>query len=148
MVMEYGNVELVSRLIEGSFPDYKQIIPQNFKTEAVLSRAELQKAVRAASLFSRQGLFDIQLSFDPNKGTCTVQSADQGTGKTKTVLKGDVTGAENAVTLNFRYFGEGLAAMSSDQIRLKQIDGMNPMLVLPEGPNPEAFQYVVMPIRQ
>ena len=148
MVMEYGNVELVSRLIEGSFPDYKQIIPQNFKTEAVLSRSELQKAVRAASLFSRQGLFDIQLSFDPDKGTCTVQSADQGTGKTKTVLKGVVTGEENAVTLNFRYFGEGLAAMSSDQIRLKQIDGMNPMLVLPEGSNAEPYRYVVMPIRQ
>lgn len=147
MVMTYGSVELVSRLIEGSFPDYQQIIPSQSKTEAVLSRADLQKAVRAASLFSRQGLFDIHLSFDPVKGTCTVQSADQGTGKTKTVLKGAVTGAENAVTLNFRYVGDGLAAMTSEQVRIKQIDAMNPVLVLPEDAS-EAYRYVVMPIRQ
>ncbi|MFZ2804739.1 MAG: DNA polymerase III subunit beta [Patescibacteria group bacterium] len=147
MVMSFGNVELVSRLIEGSFPDYQQIIPQNFKTEAVVSRSELQKAVRAASLFSRQGLFDIHVSFDPEKGTCTVQSADQGTGKTKTVIKGAVTGEANAVTLNFRYFGDGLSAMSSDNVRFKQIDGMNAVLVTPEASN-EKYRYIVMPIRQ
>jgi DNA polymerase-3 subunit beta len=147
MVMTFGNVELVSRLIEGSFPDYQQIIPQAFKTEAVVSKSELQKAVRAASLFSRQGLYDIHLSFDPEKGTCTVQSADQGTGKTKTVLKGTMSGDSNAVTLNFRYFGDGLSAMNSDSVRIKQIDGMNPVLVLPEGSS-EAYRYIVMPIRQ
>lgn len=147
MVVSFGNVELVSRLIEGSFPDYTQIIPQNFKTEAVISRSELQKAVRAASLFSRQGLFDIHLSLDPSTGMCTVQSADQGTGKTKTAIKGVITGEPNAVTLNYRYFGDGLSAMSSDQVRIKQIDGMNPVLVYPEG-STESYRYVVMPIRQ
>ena len=147
MVMSYGSVELVSRLIEGSFPDYRQIIPTQFKTEAVLVRSELQKAVRAASLFSRQGLFDVQIALDPVAGTCTVQSADQGTGKTKTMLKGVVTGEANAVTLNYRYLGEGLASMNSDKIRIQQIDGMNPILVLPEGSD-EEYRYVVMPIRQ
>lgn len=147
MVMVYGSVELVSRLIEGAFPDYTQIIPQNFKTEAVISRSELQKAVRAASLFSRQGLFDIQLSFNPTEGTCTVQSADQGTGKTKTVLKGTVQGEQNAVTLNYKYFGEGLSAMNSEMVRIRQVDAMNPVLVVPEE-STEKYRYVVMPIRQ
>ena len=86
-------------------------------------------------------------SFDPEQGTCTVQSADQGTGKTKTVLKGTITGNLNAVTLNFRYFGEGLAAMTSEHVRLKQVDAMNPVLVIPEG-SPEKYRYIVMPIRQ
>lgn len=147
LVVSYGNVELISRLIEGSFPDYGPFIPQNFKTEAVLNRAELQKAVRAASLFSRQGIFDIHLAFDPDKGTCTVKSADQGTGKTKTALKGKVTGAENVVTLNFRYMNDGLAAMSSEEVRLSQVDAMNPLLMVPEG-SKEAYRYIVMPIRQ
>ncbi|MBP9869531.1 DNA polymerase III subunit beta [Patescibacteria group bacterium] len=147
MVMSFGSVELVSRLIEGSFPDYRNIIPQAFKSEAILSRSELQKAVRAASLFSRQGLFDIHVTLDPEKGTCTVQSADQGTGKTKTVLKGKVTGDANAVTLNYRYVSDGLSAMSGDEVKLRQIDGMNPVLLVPEGSG-EKYQYVVMPIRQ
>lgn len=147
MVVSYGNVDLVSRLIEGSFPDYKPLIPQQSKTEALVSRSELQKAVRAASLFSRQGVFDINLQFDPEKGSCTVQSADQGTGKTKTVLKGTVTGASNSVMLNFRYLMDGLSAMSSEQVRIRQIDAMNPVLVLPEAVD-EQYVYVVMPIRQ
>lgn len=147
LVMNYGNVELISRLIEGSFPDYQQIIPQNFKTEAVLGRAELQKAVRTASLFSRQGLFDVHLVFDPDKGICAVQSSDQGVGRTKTMLKGAVTGVENSVTLNFRYLGDGLSAMNCEKIRFKQIDPLNPVLILPEDSS-DAYRYIVMPIRQ
>ncbi len=147
MVMSYGGVELVTRLIEGSFPDYQQIIPQIFKTEATLSRLDFQKAVKAASLFSRQGLFDIQLTLDPATNTCLVASADQGTGKTKTLLKGEVMGIENTVTLNYRYLNDGLAAMSCEKIKLKQIDAMSPVLVLPVETS-EEYKYVVMPIRQ
>lgn len=147
LVVSFGNVELISRLIEGSFPDYKQIIPQQFKTEAVVNRSELQKAVRAASLFSRQGLFDVHLSLDPDKSACIVESADQGVGKTKTTIKGTVTGIANSVTLNFRYLGEGLASMSGESVRIRQIDSMNPLLLMPEGTS-EAYQYIVMPIRQ
>ncbi|MDQ7815368.1 MAG: DNA polymerase III subunit beta [Patescibacteria group bacterium] len=146
LVATLGSVDLISRLIEGFFPDYKQIIPQQFKTEAVLSRAELQKAVRAASLFSKQGLFDVHVSFDPEASTCTIESADQGTGKTKTVLKGEVKGVVNEVTLNFRFLGDGLAAMSGDKVRIKQIDSLNPVLVTPEGD--DGYRYIVMPIRQ
>jgi len=146
LVITYGNVELVSRLIEGSFPDYKPLIPTAFKTEATLSRAELQKAVRAASLFARQGIFDVHLTFDPATGTCVVQSADQGTGKTKTSLKGTVTGIENKLTLNFRYLNDGVSSMDASEIRIRQIDPMSPALVLPEG-SKEEYQYLVMPIR-
>jgi DNA polymerase III subunit beta len=146
LVVTFGNVELISRLIEGSFPDYRPLIPQNFKTQAVLTRSELQKAVRAASLFSRQGIFDVHLSLDPATGSCTVQSADQGTGKTKTVLKGTVTGDENKLTLNFRYLNDGLSSMDSQKIRIMQIDPMSPALVVPEG-STEQYQYLVMPIR-
>lgn len=147
LVITFGNVELVTRLIEGSFPPYKEIIPKEFKTEALLPRSELQKAVRAASLFSRQGMFDVHLSFDPENGTCSIQSADQGTGKTKSTVKGKITGDNNSVTLNFRYLNDGLAAFNTDMIKLAVIDAGNPVLVLPEPAN-EAYRYLVMPIRQ
>jgi DNA polymerase-3 subunit beta len=147
LVVTFGNVELVTRLIEGSFPPYQEIIPKAFKTEAIVPRAELQKAVRAASLFSRQGLFDIHVSFDPDLGTCTVASADQGTGKTKTSIKGNVTGVANKVTLNYRYVNDGLSAMQTDNVKITLIDEGNPVLILPE-PASEAYRYLVMPIRQ
>ncbi|MCR4278867.1 MAG: DNA polymerase III subunit beta, partial [bacterium] len=107
LVATLGSAQLVTRLIEGSFPPYKEIIPTEFKTEAVLSRTELQKAVRAASLFARQGLFDVHFSLHPEDGTCLIASADQGTGKTKTSLQGKVEGEPVEVTLNFRYVSDG-----------------------------------------
>lgn len=147
LVVNYGQTELVSRVIEGSFPDYHQIIPEQFKTTAILDRAEFQKAVRAASLFSRQGLYDVHLEFSPSDGTVTVRSADQGTGKTAKTVSGEVTGDENKVTVNFRYVGDGLSALTTPKVKLSLNDAMSPMMVLPEG-GEESYRYLVMPIRQ
>jgi DNA polymerase-3 subunit beta len=145
LVITFGNVELVSRLIEAPFPDYRPLIPQQFKTEAVVPRSELQKAVKAASLFSRQGIFDVHVSFEPD-GTCTVQSADQGTGKTKTTIKAQVTGEANRMTLNYRFLGDGLASVDATHVRIRQIDPMSPAVLLPEG-SEEKYLYLLMPIR-
>lgn len=147
LVVTFGQTELVSRVIEGSFPDYHQIIPEKFKTTAILDRAELQKAVRAAALFSRQGLYDVHLVFSPADGALTVHSADQGTGKTSKTVSGAVTGDENRVTVNFRYLGDGLGAITTPKIKLQLNDAMSPMMVLPEG-GEERYRYLVMPIRQ
>jgi DNA polymerase-3 subunit beta len=123
LVVTFGSVELVTRLIEGNFPPYNEIIPKVFKTEGLLPRAELQKAVRAASLFSRQGMFDVHLTLDAEKGSLEVKSADQGTGKTRSTVQGGVTGEGNTVTLNFRYLNDGLAAMASDKVKLQVVVG-------------------------
>ncbi len=148
LVVTFGQTELISRLIEGSFPDYHQIIPERFKTNAVVDRAEFQKAVRAASLFSRQGLYDVNLKFTPSDGTVTVHSADQGTGKTSKTVHGEIAGDSNKVTVNFKYLGDGLAAMTAPSVKLSLNDAMSPMLVLPENEKGEAYRYLVMPIRQ
>ncbi len=144
MVLTYGNVELISRLIEASFPDYRQIIPTQFRTTGTLTRTELSKAIRAAALFSRQGLFDVHLEF--GGGNLKVSSSDSGTGAHATTLKVDMEGDANKVTINYRYISDGLASMGGDKIVLRMIDGMNPVVVTPkEG---EGYRYVVMPIRQ
>ncbi|MDO8583675.1 MAG: DNA polymerase III subunit beta [bacterium] len=144
-VLTYGQVELISRLIEGSFPDYRQIIPTNFKTEMLLPRHELLKAIKAASLFARQGLYDVLLEVATD-GTLKISSADTGKGAHTTTLKVEPQAEANKVTLNYKYVSDGLQAMSGDKVKLRMIDGMNPVVITPaEG---EGFQYVVMPIRQ
>lgn len=147
LVVNFGQTELVSRVIEGSFPDYTQIIPETFKTTAIMERGELQKAVRAASLFSRQGLYDVHLEFSAADGTVTVRSADQGTGKTSKTVSAQVSGDDNKVTINFKYLGDGLNAITTSKVKLSLNDAMGPMLVLPEGGD-EQYRYLVMPIRQ
>ncbi|MFA6161608.1 MAG: DNA polymerase III subunit beta [Patescibacteria group bacterium] len=147
LVVSYGTVELTTRLIEANFPDYQNIIPSSFKTEVVLSRQDLMKAVKAASLFSRKEINDVHLSFAPEKGECTIESSDEGTGKTKTVISGSITGDENQVVLNFKYLFDGLNSLGSDKITLSVISPMSPVLALPieEDKN---YRYLVMPIRQ
>ncbi len=144
-VLTYGKLELISRLIEGSFPDYRQIIPTQFRSKFTVQRGEVMKAIRAASLFARQGLYDVQLELE--SGLLKVSSADTGKGAHTTTLKvveGDPE--PNRVTLNFKYISDGLAALTTDKVLVRMIDAMSPVVVTPaEG---EGFQYIVMPIRQ
>jgi DNA polymerase-3 subunit beta len=149
LVVTFGNTELISRLIEGSFPDYLQIIPDHFKITAIVDRTELQKAVKAASLFARQGLYDIHFNVKPSEGVLSVSSADQGTGKTATALTGEITGDQDVLlTVNFRYVNEGLSAISTPKVRILMNDAMSPMLILPTEDDEEKYRYLVMPIRQ
>lgn len=147
-VLTYGNLELISRLIEGSFPDYKQIIPTQFKSKFVVPRGEIMKAIRAASLFARQGLYDVQLELAD--GSLKVSSADTGKGTHTTTLKVEADPEPNKVTLNFKYVSDGLAALTVDKVQVRMIDAMNPVLITPVDPpvGGEVFQYIVMPIRQ
>lgn len=145
LVFSYGNVELVSRLIEGSFPDYRPLIPHDFRSTFTVTRTELGKAIRAASLFARQGIYDIQFEIKA-PGMLTVSSSDSGTGAHTAVLKGELQGEANKVTLNFKYLSDGLAAMGTEQVTLRMIDAFSPVVLT--APKSEGFQYIVMPIRQ
>ncbi len=144
-VVSYGNVELVSRLIDSSFPDYRQIIPTQFKTVATVSRSEITKAIRAASLFSRQGLYDVHMEVRP--GALVITSSDSGTGTHTAELVAEVTGESNKVLLNYKYVMDGLNTMGTDKVSFHLIDAMNPVVIKPSDAT-AGFQYIVMPIRQ
>jgi len=148
LVVSYGAVELTTRLIEATFPDYQNIIPTEFKTHVVLSRSELQKAVKTASLFSRKEINDVHIAIDPENGICSIESSDEGTGKTKSQLRGEITGEANSVVLNYKYLTDGLNAFDTDKIKLAIIGAMSPMLILPEKAEDADYRYLVMPIRQ
>lgn len=145
-VFTFGPVELISRTIEGSFPDYQQIIPKTFQTETKIDREDLMNAVKTASLFSRSGLFDVTLSFDP-AGTVKAAAADSTRGENTAGTKAAVTGPENSVTLNFRYLLDGLQSVSSEMVLFQMIDGANPCVVRPVG-DETGHLYIVMPIKQ
>jgi DNA polymerase-3 subunit beta len=146
VVFTFGSVELISRIIEGNFPDYQQIIPKVFQTETKVDREDLMNAVKTASLFSRSGLFDVTLSFDP-AGMIRATAADATRGENNTGTKAIVTGPENSVTINFRYLLDGLQSMSTEEVLFQMIDGANPCVVKPIG-NETQHLYIVMPIRQ
>ena len=145
----FGEVELISRVIEGRYPDYHPIIPERFSTEANLDQSDLIQAVKSAALFSRAGLQDVHLAFDPSEGV-EVSSNEGQLGKNRSMVPGAVKGQKNAITVNYRYFLDGANAVDAGEVKVKMIDGMNPCVITAEGGGAvdEKLLYIVMPIKQ
>lgn len=152
VLFRYGNLELISRLIEGSYPNYEQIIPKNFLTEVVVPREQLLKIVKMSSLFSRSGMFDITLTFERDK--IIISSNDANVGAYNSSLSAEVKGNTNKIVLNHRYLQEGLQALDGKNILIKTIDAANPMMIQnyeggKEGEEDKNdYFYLLMPIRQ
>jgi DNA polymerase III subunit beta len=148
-VFAYGPAELTTRVIDGTYPDYTQIIPTQFKTEVVVGRQELIKAVKTASLFSRSGIFDVSLSVSIDDGKVVVEATEVTRGKNSASCPAEAKGIDNQITVNFQYLLAGLNAMKSEGITIKLIDAMNPCLIQPNGTSDKGvYTYLVMPIRQ
>ncbi len=146
ILFTFGGVELVSRLIEGQYPDYTQIIPERGGTVLSALTVEVVTAVKAASLFARSGIFDISLSFEPENGELVVSSGNTQLGENTSHVSGSVSGDANTTNLNFRYLLDGLQNVNSDQVEVSIIDSASPVLVRPVGD--ESYRYIVMPIKQ
>lgn len=146
ILFTYGSTELVSRLIEGQYPDYQQIIPTVSKTKIIIDRQELTRAVKMASLFSKTGINDVNLDFPLGKNQTVVSSVSGQTGENITNLEAKVTGEENSIVVNYRYLLEGLSNIEKEAVRIEVIDGNTPCLIRPE--QDESYLYIIMPIKQ
>lgn len=141
--------ELVSKLIDGQYPDYTQIIPSSFSTRAVVDRQDWIRAVKASSIFSKSGLNDVTLSIEPgesDKGILTVSSANTTVGETAVRLDIQCSGSPISMSLNYRYLLDGLQNMTTGQVSVGAIDSNSPCVLKPV--NEEGYQYMVMPIRE
>lgn len=146
VAVTYGPVELVSRTIDGVYPDYHQIIPQQFQTQAVMDRDDFTKSVKTASLFSKNGLFDVTLQFDPAQKRLEVKAIDGDRGEHVAACEAEATGAINTVTLNYRYLLDGLNAVGTDRVRFQMIDASNPCIVKASEEG-SSYLYIIMPIK-
>ncbi len=138
------SVELISRLINGHYPDYKQIIPTKSQTEVLVERTELTRAVKAAALFSKTGINDITLLFFKDK--IVVSAFSGSSGESQIELEATVKGEDNEITINYRYLLDGLNNIEGELVRLGILNNSTPCVLRPEKDN--KYLYIVMPIRQ
>lgn len=153
VLMTYHNVELISRLIEGTYPDYKQIIPKSAKTSAVIEVSDFTKAGKTASLFSRMGINDVTLEF--TKEAMAVSAANAMVGESRIEVESKVSGEVNKIILNHRYLNDGLSNLNSSYAQFSMNDSASPCTVRPvetlEGENTvvkEDYLYIIMPIKE
>jgi len=140
------NTELISRLIEGQYPDYKQIIPAAGKTTIIINRSELTRAIKASALFSKSGVNDINLDFPEGKNQVIVSSASGNTGENIVKIEAETRGIDNGIIINYQYFLDGLNNVDEETIKLEIVDGNTPCLIKPISE--KGYLYIIMPIKQ
>lgn len=141
-----GDVQVISRLIDGAYPDYRQIIPKTWNTEVRLSVEELTKTIRAASLFATQGVNAVSLHAKPSEELLVVTSASSQMGEHSAEIPVEGTGDENKIILNHRYLLDGLLSVEEERASLRVVSGEAPCVLLPE--KSDDYVYIIMPIRQ
>ncbi len=144
ILFDFNSINIISRLINGNYPDYKQIIPNKYITEVELNKEDLIRAIKASSLFTKTGINDIMIII--NNKEITINSSSGQSGETNINLPATIKGEKNDITVNYRYLLDGLNNLSSDIVVLKLIDSQTPCLL--KNKNDENYLYIIMPIRQ
>lgn len=141
-LFESGGIKIISRLIEGSFPEYGGIIPKHFELTGFLDRGEFIGAVRAASIFSSK-IQEVVLKFRENE--LEISSANSEIGEHKISLPIASTGKEAVLSFNYRYLLDGLTALDEDELFIGVNNENTPSLI--RNKSDGTFVYVLMPIR-
>lgn len=135
------SVLLITKLIEGNYPNYRQVIPGEAKERITLVREELQAALRRAEIMTSEKANSVKLAFGKNNLTITANSPEVGEARETIAI--NYKGKEFAIAFNPRYLIDPLAALTEDEVFMELIDELSPGVIKINGP----FLYVVMPMR-
>lgn len=141
-----GNTEIVSRLIDGRYPDYQQIVPRQYTTRCLVNRQELGRAVKAAAIFSKSGVNDVVFNFLAAQKKIEISAASGLAGEHKSAILASLEGSDVESTLNSRYILDALNAMNEESTVIEVVDGDTPC-ILRDGEKNDYF-YIIMPIRK
>jgi DNA polymerase III subunit beta len=146
VLFAFDETEIVSRVIAGNYPDYRQIIPKTFKNEVKFPVTEMVQAIKTTSLFCKQGINDVRLTLEKRFSDLAVRAENSTFGKNTSNIKSLSKGQEMDIVFNYRFLLDGLLHLTDDKAILKTNDATSPALLCSERDN--NFLYVIMPIRQ
>jgi DNA polymerase-3 subunit beta len=135
------SVLLITKLIEGNYPNYRQVIPGEAKERIPINREELLQALRRAEIMTSEKANSVKMTFGKNQLAITANSPEVG--EARETLAVNYKGKEMAIAFNPRYLIDPLAALSEDEVFIELIDELSPGVLKINGP----FLYVVMPMR-
>ncbi|MEK7579159.1 MAG: DNA polymerase III subunit beta [Patescibacteria group bacterium] len=136
---------ITSRVIEGVFPDYHQIIPKTHDTDAVLLKQDLADALKQLRVFSDQ-FNKLTASIDPKKKTFTLASANQTTGESIVTLDAALSGEPLELHFNLLFVSDCLQSVRTDSVKIEFGGGGKPARITPIGD--ASFVYIVMPMNR
>jgi len=148
VVFRVKDVELVSQLIDGTFPDYQQIIPRSYKSRTLVSTASLLKACKQAEIFAREGSnvarLDIKSNGDLESSEVEISATSEETGKNETIVEATVDGVGLLIAFNVKFLREVLEVIKSPNVAIETTASNAPGVVRPVGD--DDFLHVIMPM--
>jgi DNA polymerase III subunit beta len=142
VVFELGEIVLSSRLIDGQFPNYRQLLPESVEHELHLATAELTDVVRRISLLAQKNV-PLRLSF--SEGTLTVSARTPDVGEAAEAVPVPFHGDPFEIGFNPEFLRDGLESIETEELVVKLISPLRPGLI--ESPGSGEFVYLIMPIR-
>ena len=143
VVFSSKDIEVITKTIEGKFPDYEKIIPQSHEAETVVDCQELERAARIASIFARDSANIIRLSVEKDKLLVSANTAEVGSNVTEVDCK--TKGKEGKIAFNSRYLLDFLAAQEAEEISFEFAGPLSPGVF--KGIKSEDFLHIIMPVR-
>ena len=143
-------LDLVSRLIEGTFPNFRQIIPKEHSTRAVIETKRFAEAAKRAELFARDSSNITRIKINPGgndglePGAITIEATAEDLGDNTDVLDAAVDGPEMQIIFNVKYLSEVLAVIGSSEVALEANAPTKPGVIRPVGEHD--YTYVIMPM--
>jgi len=142
------DVEMVSQLIQGAFPNYTQLIPQSYVTRAEIGLSDFLKATRTASIFAREGSAIVRLQITPGEelapGKVVLSARAEEVGDNVGEVDAIVEGEEAKIAFNNKFLADVLGVLHEDKVFLETTNPSSPGVIRPVGT--ENYIHVVMPM--
>lgn len=145
VVFELGAQRLTSRLLEGQYPNYRQLIPQQFERQVTLDRKALIGSLERIAVLADQKNNIVKLSIDPDQQSVAVSVEAQEIGSGREIVSAQVTGDPLEIAFNVRYLLDGLKAFATNDVQLQCNTATSPSVLIPLGEL--QMTYLVMPVQ-
>ncbi len=143
LLFKIGDVQFLVRLIEGTYPNYEQVVPTANEKKVMIKREDLLRSLRRVSVMSRERSNAVKV--DISNGTLAVSSSNPDLGEARDEVSVEYNGEEISLGFNARYLMDALSAMSAERVVFSLQDPLSPTLLQEEGK--EDYRCVVMPMR-
>ena len=140
-----SQTKFISRLIDGKYPNYQEIIPKKYKTTVEVDRAEFLNQVKSASLFSGK-INEVKMKINSEGKEIKIFSHHPDLGEYEGSLKGSITGKDLSISFNHRFLIDGISGIKSDKIIFNLTDTDGPAALESIEPK-EQYLYIIMPIK-
>ena len=149
---EVDGVQILSRLVSGKFPDYKQIIPSQFSLQAIVSKEDLLRSVKIATVFTSQTSQDLVVRVDNEENQVIIESRSQEMGENQTILPAEISSeVPLEMVFNPKYILDGINTISSSRIAILANESTTPAALKTVDEESGAvsgdYVYIIMPIR-